>query len=312
MKKFMKFCGIIVAIALVIGLVLLLTGSLGGGLPKLIEQVKNGELNIGPEDFGWNSGWKTYSLGDGSMFNDAYEKIENEEFYEASFPRADISNLSVNLGGCEVEMTESPDEAFHISVKDIGTFQTYTENGTLHINGILTEATFWGESNHMKVEILVPTGTAFENVSLELGAGTFHIDSLRANSCVAEIGAGQLTAEELVADNFVCEVGAGQAVIKNAGFVSSVALSVGAGELKLTGEIPCDMNVECGMGNVELKVLNSREQDHNYEMECAAGNLQAGSHSISGLAGDKSVNNGAGSTYTLKCAMGNMKVTFGE
>jgi len=59
-------------------------------------------------------------------------------------------------------------------------------------------------------------------------------------------------------------------------------------------------------------VLNSREQDHNYEMECAAGNLQAGSHSISGLAGDKSVNNGSDSTYTLECAMGNMKVTFGE
>lgn len=312
MKKFMKFCGIIVVIAMVIGLVLLLTGSMGGGLPKLIEQVKNGELSIGPEDFGWNSGWKTYSLGDGSMFDDSYEKIENEEFFETSFQPADVNSISINLGGCEVEMTESPDGAFHISAKEIGTFQTYAENGTLHINGIYTETSIFGKSNHMEVEILVPAGTVFENVCLELGAGTFRIDSLRTNTCTAEVGAGQLTAEELVADNFTCEVGAGQAVINGAGFVSSAALSVGAGELKLTGEIPCDMNVECGMGNVEIKVLNSREQDHNYELKCAAGNLQAGSHGISGLAGDKSVNNGADSTYTLECAMGNMKVTFEE
>ncbi len=310
MKKFMKFCGIIVAIAMVIGLVLLLTGSLGGGLPKLIEQIKNGELNIGPEDFGWNSGWKTYSLGDGSMFNDAYEKIENEEFYEASFSQADVRNISINLGGCEVEMTESPDGDFHINVKEIGTFQTYVENDTLHINGILTETTFFGKSNHMEVEIFVPAGTVFENVGLELGAGAFHIDSLRANSCTVEIGAGQLTAEELVTDNFVCEVGAGQAVIENAAFTSSVALSVGAGELKLTGEIPCDLDAECGMGNVVINVLNSREEDHNFEMDCAAGNLQAGSHGISGLAGDKSVQNGADSTFKLKCAMGNMTVNF--
>lgn len=312
MKKFMKFCGILVAIAIIIGLVLLLVGSAGGGLPKIIEQIKNGELNIGPEDFGWNGEWTTYSLGDGDMFNGAYEKIEEEDLFETSFSAAEIDKLAMNLGGCEVKLVASPDASYHIRVEQIGTFQTYVEDGTLHINGIWAKTGVFGKSINMKVEIMVPDDASFKSVNLELGAGVFHIDFLKTNSLVAEIGAGQLTIDGLWADDFVCEVGAGQAVIENAKFVNDVALSVGAGELKLTGEIPCDMDVECGMGNVVIKVLNSSEKDHNFEMDCAAGNLRAGSHSISGLAGDKSVDNGAASTYKLECAMGNMTVSFVE
>lgn len=312
MKKFMKFCGILVAIAIIIGLVLLLVGSAGGGLPKLIEQIKNGELSIGPEDFGWNSGWTTYSLGDGDMFDDAYEKIEDEDLYETTFAAADINSLALSLGGCEVKVAASPDEEYHVKAEKIGTFQTYVKDNTLYINGIYAETGIFGKNNHMDVEILIPLGKVFENTNVELGAGVFVIDSLRTNTMVAEIGAGQLTITELQADNFVCEVGAGQAIIENATFVSSVAFSVGAGELKLTGEIPCDLDAECGMGNVVINVLNSCEEDHNYEMDCAAGNLQAGSHVISGLAGEKSVQNGADSTFKLECALGNMTVNFTE
>lgn len=312
MKKFMKFCGILVAIAIIIGLVLLLIGSAGGGLPKLIEQYKNGELNIGPEDFGWNTEWTTYNLGDGSMFNDAYEKIEDEDLYETTYPATDINSLAVNLGGCEVKVAASPDDGYHVKAEKIGTFQTYVENNTLCINGIYAETGVFEKDNHMEIEILVPLGTVFQSVDVELGAGVFAIESLDADTVVAEIGAGQLTIESLQANNFVCEVGAGQAVIENAEFISSVALSVGAGELKLTGEIPCDLDAECGMGNVVINVLNSREEDHNFEMDCAAGNLQAGSHSIAGLAGDKTVENGATSTFKLECALGNMTVNFPE
>ncbi len=312
MKKFMKVCGVIAAIAFIIGLVMLLVGSLGGGLPKVIEQIKSGELNIGPEDFGWNAEWKTYSLGDGSMFDDAYEKITDVDVYETTFPSSEINSLSVNLGGCEVKLAASPDDTCYIKAEKIGTFQTYVKEGTLFVNGILTDTGVFGTSNNMNVEILVPADVEFDSVNLELGAGVFRVDSLETETLTAEIGAGQLLIDELYAETFACEVGAGQAVIGNAVFTGDITLSVGAGELKLTGEIPCDLSAECGMGNVVIKVLNSSEEDHNFEMECAAGNLQAGSHGIAGLAGDETVNNGADSTYKLECAMGNMTVSFAK
>lgn len=312
MKGFMKFCGILVAIALIIGVVLLAIGGMSGGLPKLIDQIKNGELSFGPEDFGWDAGWTTYSLGDGNMFNNDYEKIKDESVYETTYQATGVSSLSLNLGGCEVDFKTSPDAGYYIKAEKIGTFQSYVENGILHINGINAESGVFGKDNHMKIEILVPAETVFDSVEAELGAGTFAIDSLKADTVEIELGAGKLTADVLQATSFVGEVGAGQIIVENADITGDVAISVGAGELKLKGNIPGNLNAECGMGNMVITVLGSTEKDHNYDLECAAGNLQAGSHTISGLAGEKSIENGAASTYKLECALGNMTVTFQE
>lgn len=312
MKKFMKFCGITIAIAMLLGLALVLAGSAGGGLPELFKQVAKGEFNFGPEDFGWNSKWTTYDLGNGDMFDDAYEKVENQDFYEVTFPAGEIRNLSMQLGGCEVQLTASQDEFCYIRAEKIGTLQTYVAEETLHINGIYAKSSLFQKDSHMKITIRIPADMTFEDVKLELGAGTVHMDELSAATLQTEIGAGQFIAGRIVANRFSCEVGAGQAVVEEGRFADGVALSVGAGELKLTGEIPCDMEAECGMGNVEIQVVNSKEEEHNYELECAAGSLVAGSRQIAGLAGEKSIDNGAASTYRLECAMGNMTIRFAE
>lgn len=312
MKKFMKFCGITMAIAMLLGLVLVLAGSAGGGVPELFNRLANGEFHFEPEDIGWNSKWTTYNLGNGDMFDDAYEKVENQDFYEVTFSAAEIKNLSLQLGGCEVQLTASQDEFCHISAEKIGTLQTYVAEETLHINGIYEKPSLFQKDSHMKVIIRIPADMTFEDVKLELGAGTVHVDELRAATLQTEVGAGQLIAGNIVANRFSCEVGAGQAVVEEGRFVNGVALSVGAGELKLTGEIPCDMEAECGLGNVEIQVVNSKEVEHNYELECAAGSLVAGSRQIAGLAGEKSIDNGADSTYRLECAMGNITLSFAE
>ena len=64
------------------------------------------------------------------------------------------------------------------------------------------------------------------------------------------------------------------------------------------------------MGNIQITIVNSTEEDHNYKMECMAGNLTAGSNVVIGLAVDHDIDNGAESDYDLTCAMGNLEISF--
>ena len=89
-----------------------------------------------------------------------------------------------------------------------------------------------------------------------------------------------------------------------------VTLEVGVGEIRFEGSIPGDLDATCSMGNMEITVIGSTEQDHNMQMDCAAGNLDVGSRSYAGLATEQSIDNGADSDYNLSCAMGNMTLTF--
>ena len=318
MKKFMKVCGIIVGIILVIGIILLAIGSFGGGLKAVKSMVVNGELSFGShkyinwdKEWVWNVDWDTYDLDEKSMFSSAYDVIRNEASYQTSFRADEISSLNVELGGCKVIIEVSPDSDYHIFADKIGSFQSYVSDGTLVVRALKTgEWVNWNVSTGMKVTIQIPKDTHFTSADLSLGAGIFSIEELSADNCEIEIGAGQVDFESLQASALKCLVGAGQMNIKNAVTTGDVRLEVGAGELIFKGSVPGDMKAECGIGNIELTILNSTVNDHNYRMECMAGNLNAGGHVISGLAVDQDISNGANSNYELICVMGNLTVTF--
>lgn len=311
MKKFMKVCAIIVAVILTIGIILMVAGGCGGGLHTLSGQIFRGELSLDMDDIlklGDNWTWDEYHDDIAGVFSDAYERIEDRDAYETTFGAENIRNLELDLGGCAVTVTASPDGEYHVQAQKISAFQTYTEGDTLYVKGLKTGK--WNLSTGMKVIIQIPEGTAFDKVEMSLGAGDFKIDAIKATEMEVELGAGRLQVDSLQTGTFACEVGAGQAVIDNAAFVGNVTLSVGAGEMLVTGSIPGNLTAECGMGNVEITVTGSTEADHNYEMECAAGNLTAGSRSVAGLVSEQSIDNGAASTYDLSCAMGNMEIRF--
>ena len=63
------------------------------------------------------------------------------------------------------------------------------------------------------------------------------------------------------------------------------------------------------MGNMEL-TLSGKETDHNYEIECAAGNVDIGSFSVSAMAAEKVINNNAVSNFDIECSMGNITIDF--
>lgn len=315
MKKFMKVCAITVAVILAVGVLLLTIGGCGGGFKRLSHQIWNGELNFTPshvtewvKNWIWDEDWETYDLDSGTLFDKSYDVIRDESSFRTAFGSEEIHNLELELAGCVVQIETSPDEFYYVSAEKISAFQTYVRNGTLYVKGVKTGK--WNVGIVMKVTIQIPQGIVFDDAELSLGAGEFTIGSLQADDMEINLGAGKLEADFLKSDKFTCTAGAGQVLIDKAEFANNVEISVGAGEVIMTAAIPGDLHAECGMGNMEITIFGSTEQEHNYKMECAAGNLTAGSRSVAGLAAEQDINNGADSDYDLECAMGNLTIRF--
>ncbi|MGN0431251.1 MAG: DUF4097 family beta strand repeat-containing protein [Lachnospiraceae bacterium] len=313
MKKFMKGSGITLAIVLVLGLILITAGGCGGGFKNLSEQIANGEFNLNAEDlegFLWKEEWGTYDAASMTMFNGDMPIVKDTESYEETISAEGIQKLELELGGCEVYIETSPDGDYHVTAEKISAFQTYTENSTLYVRG-LQNGNWNGKLNtNMKVTLQIPAETNYDKVEMSLGAGDFTIETLTADDIRIEVGAGRLQISSLRADKLKIELGAGQTIIKEAEVTSSAELTTGVGELIFEGSIPGDLTAECAMGNMEIKITGSTESDHNFKLECAAGNLTAGSKTISAGLGEQNVDNGVASDYDLECAMGNLTLTF--
>lgn len=326
MKKFMKTCAVIVAVMLALSMILLTVGGCGGGLRGMSRALFWSGFNcygchLGEadewfekwgeklEDWSWGDNWNTYDPDSDSLFDSFYDVIENKDKWSDSFSAENISNLQLELGGCEVTLGISPDAEYHVSAKSIKKMQAYVSGDTLYVRVTTT-----GQINSLntKVEILIPEGTVFDEVEASMGAGDFTIASLSADTIKMEIGAGRLQTEKVTARELKIELGAGQVVIKDAMVSGKFKAEIGAGELRFTGSVPGDMDVECAMGNADINITGSSEKDHNYDLECSAGNMTVGSRSHSGVAFEDDIDNGADSEYKLSCFMGNLKVTFSE
>ncbi len=330
MKKFMKTCAIIMAIMLGLSLILMTIGGCGGGMQGIKYGFWNvfncygchaGDIDdwgewledIGDhfDDWGWGEDWNTYSPDENSLFSDAYELIENRDKWSQSFSAENIRNLEIDLGGCEVTVGKSPDADFHVSARTIKKLQAYAAGNTLYVR-VVTSGKINVDVLSTKVEILIPEGAVFGTVDAALGAGDFKMDALRADKIKIELGAGRLQIEEALAKEMEIQLGAGQIVIKDAAVSEKLEAELGAGELRFTGSVPGDMDVECGMGNADIHIKGSTEEEHNYDLECSAGNLTVGGRTHSGVVYEDTIHNGADSTYKLSCFMGNIKVTFSD
>ena len=309
MKKFVKGCLLTAISMFLIGIIIIIICIIIGGgsllhylkketlshntLSNLLDDTvvtfHNAETHI---DFSKNH--QTYS-----------GKHENMQVATIS----EIANLDIDFGGGTCIISESSDEFFHIYTDNAKEFQYYQENNTLHLKGFddLVLGTQLNDYNTGYLDI--PKNFSFDNIEIDLGAGYLQAHSLTASDNInLEVGAGELIASVLNADSFTLGLGAGNVEIKN-GTVGNSNISVGFGNMNYHGKINKNLTAECGMGNLEL-FLNDSYEAHNYDLNCALGNMTLHEKNFSAVAYTDTIQHGTDSTYTLSCGMGNMTVQF--
>ena len=79
----------------------------------------------------------------------------------------------------------------------------------------------------------------------------------------------------------------------------------------MEGSLNGNVDIDCGMGNVELN-LSNLYSDFNYTVKVGAGEVELGEEEYSGIAHNVSLNNNSDRIMNIKCGMGDVSVAFGD
>ena len=315
MKKFMKGCAITALCLIVIGFTFAtVAGTVRGRttIQNVVESVTGGRIHFDLADlfdeWGLNmSDGLNYNIADNIGFSNRYNIFSGSiDKYSLG---SDINKLDIEVGACGFTTKTSGDDNFYLEVENAGKFQGYVESGTLYIKSSVN-AKRWTGTNACRIILYVPEGAYFENAEIEVGAGGLEFDGLIADSVNLEVGAGQITLSDIQINDLEASVGMGQITLKDMS-VENLDAEVGMGQFTAEGLITGDAAVECAMGNVSLK-LDGSQQDFNYELSKAMGNVTLGRESSSGFASERYINNNADKTMDIECSMGNVIIQFTE
>ena len=316
MKKFMKTCAIMAVVMLVLGAALALAATRVRGsamITQVVDSVTGGRLHVNfgnlsiPWGVFWKDGWH-YELDVSDVYDSRHTVLQGDvrEYSLGS----DVKSLNIEMGGYFFEIVDSADDSFYLTTEDAEKFQCYVENGVLYLKVVNANMISIGVSIEKRIILSIPKDQFFEEVELELGAGQVNLDNLRADKVSLKVGAGQIIGQNIQAGKLEVSVGAGQVELPGMN-VDILDVEIGMGELVGSGAIQKSADLECSMGNLELR-LSGREQDFNYQMEVAAGNLTLGRSSYGGLAQERHIQNGADKNMEIECSMGNVSITFSE
>lgn len=302
MNKVTKGFIIAAVCCIVIGLCVTLGTAAAGGIGAA-----RGVLNQeGISFFSWDPDWNSIEINlDADDFEDIFDNGHEVYRQDASltFPVNEANYMSIVLGAGKVELGTTNQKEIQIRTENVRRFQAYTEDDTLYIKGVNRNVGYDGT-----IYIDIPKDKKWEDVSVSAGASQIIVSDLTTESLVTEIGAGNITFENLSAVSGSIKVGAGKTSIREGTF-QDADIEVGMGDFSMSGEITGDLDAECSMGNLSLQ-LGGREEDHNYRIECAVGNISFNGSNLSGVAADRTIDNDAASDYDLECAMGNIQVSF--
>lgn len=305
MRKFIKGCAITALVLFILGVILFTIAAVSGGTKTIWNMGINGRLNWNVGDF---LGWKNeknviYSIEESTMFNNNYP-IYTSGDASLDAKQEEVDSIRLEIGAAEVIISESKDEEYHIKATQVGKFQTYVKNGELIVQAVKSHGI-----NVCEIYIYIPKGVTLKTLEVSFGAGTMEIGNLSADAIKMEVGAGKIITNNVQAEELVLAVGAGEAILKNckAGYLET---SVGVGSMTFNGWVDGDINAEVAMGSLDLAIEGSTEEEHNYNVECAAGSVEIGDAVYAGLVQERYINNHADSDYNLECAMGSLKVRF--
>ncbi len=301
MNGFAKTCLIMALLFFLLGVGLIAVCAATGSFYETVRMMDGGMLSIGPEDF---------------MLPESGMAGIGEIKSIAASPA--VANLDIEAGAARMKIEKSSDGAFHFAggARVLGNIKCYQNGDTLVVSqegwhGRLFEKYFRRRSGDVDVVLYVPEGHMFQNANIRFGAGGISLYGLHVeNEMNIELGAGHVNGQNVAAGLLTVKVGAGEA-----DFAESLAeeadFDVGMGRIAYDGTIAGNMSADCSMGEINLMLAGSMEE-HNYDLDCAMGNIAIGGRNYSGFGSSAYLDNGAASDFSIGCAMGSIAVSFKE
>ena len=325
MKKFTKVSLITAGILAALGCILCLISSIAGGrmiwywteddsrvMEKLGQAANKLDDAFDHLDH-FAVGWNFHSDWDDDpdlTVNNAV--VAGDNAWEAQQSLEGIRELDLMLGAGSLILKEkdAPDGMIDIYVQGKGGCDYKIKEGTLYVEGFKGITTMGSDISENVITLVVPKGTYFSELELEVGAGVMEISGVDAMEIDAQVGAGGLLLHQMETQEFSAEVGVGR--IEASDMISgNVSMTVSMGEGIYKGTASGEVEAECDMGNIEF-VLKEKQEDFNYSIECSAGSIKIGGAEFTGLAREQRMDNHAFREFEAECNMGNIVISFEE
>lgn len=323
MKKFAKGSLLTAGILAALGCVLCLISALAGGrsftywarnderVMESLDRVAN-RLNDAFSGFHFFCDWHFYYDGENPKDLTVNNDTAGGNAWEAQQSLDGVRELNLILGAGSLVLKEkdSSDGMIDIYVQGKGECDYKIKDGTLYVEGFKGIKTLGSEISENIITLVIPKGTSFEEMDIEVGAGTMEATGVAALEIDASIGAGELVLSKVESQELSVEVGAGR--MEAANMVSKdVSITVSMGEGIYEGTISGNAEVECDMGNVEFSLKDSQDA-FNYDVECGMGSIEIGGTGFTGLGREQRMNNHASKEFEVNCNLGNINISFQE
>ncbi len=314
MKQFTKICLMICGCSLILGMILLGIGVSMGARPGQYLSMVHGNhwtelfhirdsvtslddldddiediLDRDPEE------WTKAPSGNGHHIEDhghdreswytgnTMPSMEDCE-YDESFSE-EIWEVEAEIGYGAIQFLPYEGDAIRVQADNIKKyFQCWVEEKELHIEDYRKNM-----DDELRLIVYLPA-REYKELKVELGAGYFEAQELKAEEVELKMGAGE------------CEVQRIEAT-------KEAELQVGAGRIWLGAFSGQKLTGECAAGEMVIS-LEGAYEDYNYDIESAVGEVLLGGSSHSGFANVERINNHANKKVELDCAIGTIQVDF--
>lgn len=202
-----------------------------------------------------------------------------------------VTEIDMELAAGKVEFVEGEGSEIRVDTDDLSKrlgFKCYMDGSELKLS---SKKRFSGVNNIGRgtITVRIPKEMTFDEVSLNMGAGTLTVGQIYTKDLSVEIGAGEVNLDRFQADEAKFECG--------------------AGTITAQGDVRSSVDIHCGVGSVAYTAAG-REEEYNYEIECGVGEILCGDSSYSGLGKDRHIDNNADKDISVEGGVGSVIIDF--
>ena len=183
------------------------------------------------------------------FFNGNKDLVGDIKSYSVS---SDISALDIEIGAAELNIKIGDKFDIESNLKDL---KVQEKNGKLIISQ--KERWFNISSEAAVLNIYIPENTEFKTADIATGAGKVTIQKLQAEEIDLELGAGAVIIENLISRRSADIDGGAGALTIEGGEIYNLDLNMGVGDLKLTGKLLGEADLDYGIGKTELNLIGN-------------------------------------------------------
>ena len=245
--------------------------------------------------------------------SDAPKPSENvEEMVDAI---ENIASLEIKLGAGELEFRKSGDDRIHIQQDGNLAITPKTDGDklVLEVESRVNVQIFGvsvGDSVAAGCATLYLPDRVYDEISIEMGAGTCNGDFPESRQLSIDMGAGEVEFAYVKTGEFELRVGAGECSIDTIE-ADKINADIAMGEFSAKARIHDELDAKVGMGEISMDIIGE-ENDFDYDVEVGAGEVTIGSRSYSGVGSGGGQSNNTGKEIDVECGMGEAIIRFVE